>query len=154
MTANIKEQDIIDRLATDFAAIDGINKTYGFAQNPDTLTNAQLPAVVFVPTAFSSDLYAHHNFHKNDIEITAIIFVTARQTAGGSLKFIENRAMPFLGKVRTKFQTEAVIKALLAMGLTKAYTFSGTYGSGGQFLTFNGIEYIGVVVKFTFTEIT
>jgi len=154
MTANIKEQDIINRLATDFATIDGIKTTYGFAQIPDTLTNAQLPAVVFFPDAFESDLYAHHNFHKNVIGITAIVFVATRQTSGGSIKFLENRTMPFLGKIRTTFQTESVIKALLALGLVKAYTFSGNYGAGGTLLTFNGVEYIGVIIKFSFTEIT
>ena len=154
MTANITEEQLINRLATDFAAIDGITATYGFAQNPDTLTAAQLPAVLFVPGGFESDLHAHHNFYKNEIEIVAVLFVVARQSAGGKLRYIENRAIPFLGKIRTKFQTQSVVKALLSIGLTKAFPFSGTYGAGGTFLTHNGIEYIGVVTRFSFTEVT
>lgn len=154
MTALVTEQRLINRLSEDFLTIDGIARAYSFANNPDTLSESQLPAVLFVPTAFTSEAKAHFNFSKNEIEVTAIVFVAPRQSAGGRLKYLENRAIPLLGKIRTKFQTESVIRALLALGLVNATTFTGTYGAGGPLLTHNGIEYIGCIIRWTFVEIS
>lgn len=154
MATRVREQALINTLANEFREISGIKNAYNFAENPDTLSESQLPAVLFVPTSFNSSLFAHHNHHKNEIVITAPLFVTPRESSGGKLKFIENAAMPFLGKIREKFQTEATINNLFAVGnLTKVYAFSGTYGVGGNFLTFNGVPYIGIITTFNFTEI-
>ena len=148
------EQGIINQMATEFAAIDGIKNAFGFADNPDTLTNSQLPAVLFFPASFESSLRAHHNRNRNIFEFVAVLFVTPRQDRGGHLKFLENAAMPFLGKVRTRFQTEAVIQRLLQTGnMTSVNTFTGTYGVGGQLLTFNGIEHIGCIFRWNLVEI-
>ena len=148
------EQGIINQMATEFAAIDGIKNAFGFADNPDTLTNSQLPAVLFFPASFESQLRAHHNRNRNIFEIVAVVFVAPRQDRGGNLKFLENAAMPFLGKVRTRFQTDAVIQRLLQTGnMTSVNTFTGTYGVGGQLLTHNGVEYIGCIFRWNLVEI-
>ncbi len=49
----IQEQTLINNLATQFELIDGIETTFGFAQNPDVLSKGQLPAVVFVPVGYN-----------------------------------------------------------------------------------------------------
>lgn len=153
MATRTVEQNLINTLATEASAIDGITSTYEFAQNPDTLSNAQLPALLFVPTNFSTTLGAHHNIRKNAIDITGVLFVASRQTAGGKLKYLENRAMPFLGKFRARFADDQVTKNLFNVGnLTKVYDLAGAYGAGGPLLTHNGIEHIGIVFKFSFTE--
>ena len=153
MATRTVEQNLIDKLATEASAISGIGSVFGFAQNPDDLSNAKLPALLFVPTNFSTTLGAHHNRRKNTYDITGVLFVASRQSAGGKLKFLENRAMPFLGKFRERFADEQVTKNLFNVGsLTKAYDLTGAYGAGGPLLTHNGIEHIGIVFKFSFTE--
>ena len=152
--ARVREEDLIDTLASEFRQISGIKNAYNFAENPDTLTDSQLPAVLFVPTSFDSELFAHHGRYKNEILITAVLFVTPRQSSGGKLKFIENAAMPFLSKVREHMQSEASILNRFSVGsLTKVTSFTGAYGAGGNFLIHDGIPYIGVVFQFSFTEI-
>jgi hypothetical protein len=151
--ATIKEQTLINQLATEFDSIDGIETTFGFAQNPDVLSNAQLPAVVFVPVGFDSTPKAHHNVHQNEIEIAAVLFVAPRESQGGRLKFLENDAMPFLFKVRNQFQQSAVITRLLALGLTQSNIISGRYGVGGTLLSYAGVEYIGCIFRWTFVEV-
>ena len=153
MTALAKEQQVITKMAGYFQAIDGIRRAYPFAENPDSLSEAQLPAALFVPTAFVSEPRAHHNFWNNNIEVTVPVFVAPRQPAGGRLKFIENRAIPLLGKIRTQFEAASVIRDILTLGFLR-YTFNGTYGAGGALLTHNGIEYIGCIIRFTFVEIS
>ena len=153
MATRTAEQNLIDKLATEASAIDGITSTYGFAQNPDTLSDAKLPALLFVPTNFSTTLGAHHNVRKNEINITGVLFVATRQTAGGKLKYLENRAMPFLGKFRERFADNQVTKNLFNVGnLVKVYDFTGAYGAGGPLLTHGGIEFIGIVFNYKFTE--
>ncbi len=153
MATFTKEQKLIDQIATEASAIDGITSTYGFAQNPDTLTNAQLPALLCVPASFTSELRAHHNVHRTEMVINGALFVAARSQAGGALKYLENRAMPFMGKFREKFQSEDTIKNFFALSnLTKAHTMSGVYGAGGPLLTHNGVPYIGIIFTWNFTE--
>ncbi len=153
MATRTVEQNLIDQIATEASAIDGIKVAYGFAQNPDTLSDAKLPALLSVPTNFSTTLGAHHNIRKNKINITSILFVATRQTAGGKLKYLENRAMPFLGKFRARFSDDQVTKNLFNVGnLTQAYDLTGAYGAGGPLLTFNSVEHIGIIFKYSFTE--
>lgn len=151
--ARIREQALINQLADEFRSIAGIENAFDFATNPDNLTDAMLPAVAFVPTTFNASLMGHHGVHRNEIEIVAVLFVATRQSSGGKLKYIENRAMPFMSKVRDKFQDDNVTQRLLALGnLTRATEFTGAYGAGGTLLTFNGIEYIGCIFRWTFIE--
>lgn len=152
--ARASEEAIINRMATEFASIDGIKNAFGFADNPDNLVNSQLPAVVFFPATFQSELKGHHNLNRNEFEFVAIVFVAARQDRGGTLKFLENAALPFLGKVRRHFQQEAVIRRMFNTGqMTSVNTFNGTYGVGGQLLTYNGVEYIGCIFRWTLVEL-
>jgi hypothetical protein len=151
--ATIKEQTLINELATEFAAIDGIKVTFGFAQNPDALKRAQLPAVILFPESFTSAPKAHHNLHRNELNITGMLFVAERMSSGGKLKFLENAALPFMYKVRWHFQQHAVIQNLLSLGLTQAMIVSGEYGAGGPYLTYADVPYIGIVFRWTFIEI-
>ena len=139
-------------MASEFRSIEGVNVAFNFAENPDTLNKAQLPAALFFPAQFQSQQKAHHNIHRNIIEIAAILFISTRQDRGGRLKFLENAALPFSYKVRKHFQQDSVIKTLLALGLTQATIVSGNYGAGGPLLTHNGVEYIGLIFRWTFIE--
>ena len=152
--ANVKEQDIINKLATHFASISGIQNAYPFAQNPNSLNQAQLPAVVFFPESFDSDHTGHPGLFTNKITIKALVFIAPMQSRGGRLKFLENEAMPYLQKIRNTFQTRSVVNDLLSLGLTKAWLSRGVYGAGGNLLSFNRISYIGVVCDFNFFEKT
>jgi hypothetical protein len=148
--ATIKEQTLINQLAMEFESIDGITTTFGFTKNPDMLSESQLPAVVFVPVESDSLHKIHHNVHQNKIEIAGILFVKPR---GNKLRFLENTAMPFLYKVRNKFQQSTVINRLLDLGLVQAELISGKYTAGGLFLTYNNIPYIGIIFRWAFKEI-
>lgn len=151
--ATVKEQVIINTLADEFRNVEGIKNAYNFAENPDTLSNSQLPAVMFYPEQFTAQQKAHHNVHQNEIAVAAILFVAPRLDMGGRLKFLENAAMPYMYKTRSHFQTAPVIQSLLALGMTQATISQGMYGAGGPLLTHNGIQYIGIVFRWTFIEI-
>lgn len=151
--ATVKEQTIINILADEFRNVSGIKNAYDFAENPDTLSNSQLPAVLFFPAQFITQQKAHHNVYQNEFEVAGILFVATRLDMGGRLKYLENAAMPFMYKVRQHFQTASVITRLLALGLTQATIASGIYGAGGPLLTHNGVEYIGIIFRWTFIEI-
>ena len=152
--ARASEQAIINELATQFESISGIKNAFPFASNPDTLTNSQLPAVIFFPAQFESRLAAHHNRHRNEFEVVAVLFVATRQDRGGRLKYLENEAIPFLGKVREHFQQASVVESLLQTGgMTNVTLFTGTYGVGGNLLTHNDIPYIGVIFRWTLVEL-
>lgn len=151
----ISEQAIIDKLAAHMESISGVTRSYKFAENPDNLSPAQLPAVMFYPASFAHDPHAHFNRWKTTISIRAGLFVVQRGGRGGRLKFIENDAMPFGSLVRTKFEDESVLRDLLSLGTTgttQAWLVSGRYGVGGNLLTHNGIEYIGWEFDFMFTN--
>jgi hypothetical protein len=153
--ARADETRIINRLATEFAAVDGIRNAYGFADNPDSLNRTQLPAVVFIPARFVSGPKAHPKLFKNEFEIVAVVLVAERESMGGRLKYLENAALPFLGKVRKHFQNSAVVDRLFRTGnFTNVMQFEGTYGAGGNLLTYNGIEYIGCIFTWNLVEIT
>lgn len=151
--ATVDESAIINKMADIENAISGVEKSYGFAKNPSSLTDSQLPAVLHYQSEFQSDLFAHHNVHRNAFTMQSILFVVARQSRGGVLEFLENETIPYLKKWRAAYQTEANISALLSLGLHRAYTFTGQYGAGGTLLTHNDIEYVGAVFTFNFAEI-
>jgi hypothetical protein len=148
--AALSDETIINKLATEFESIGGL-KSYPFAKNPDNLTNAQLPCVIFYPVQIDSEQVAHHNVWKNTIQIRAILFVTPRAQSA-SLKFIDNAAMPWLFKVRKHFQTESVVSGILALGLTKFLLNRSVYGAGGPTLTYNGQGFVGSIHDFTLVE--
>lgn len=150
--AIVNEENVINAIALIERGIDGVKNSYEFGQNPTSLTNAKLPAVMHYQSEFRSDLFGHHNVHKNSFIMQSILLVAPRQSSGGKLGFLENKAIPFLKKWRVAFQTEANVRTMLNLGLTKAYTFTGQYGAGGTLLTHNDIEYIGVVFTFELVE--
>lgn len=152
----LSEQKIVDTLAGHAESITGVRRAYGFAKNPDNLNPAELPAILFHPPVFRCQPKGHNNFWQNEIMCRGVLFVAERQSRGGTLKYLENAAMPFGGLFRAKFQTQSVIQNLLGMGTgaTVAWLEEGTYGAGGQYLTLNGIPYIGWVFTWRFVENT
>lgn len=149
------EQTIINNLAAQIRSIAGVKNAYDFAQNPDNLTSAMLPALLMYPSEFTSETKGHRNLWRNEIVIRGILYVADRQSRGGSLKFLENAAMPFGFLFRQRFQTASVIEGLLGTdtGVTEAFLRSGNYGAGGALLTHNSKEYIGWVFNWRFKEI-
>jgi hypothetical protein len=151
--ATVSEENVINKIADIEGTISGVRNSFRYAENPTSLNNAQLPAVMHFQPQFESRLFAHHNLHRNEFTINSILYVAARQMSGGKLKFLENQAIPFLAKWRVAFQTSSNINSLLNLGLHKAYNFTGQYGAGGTLLTHNDIEYIGCIFTFNFVEI-
>jgi len=150
---NLREEILVNQLASEFGSIDGITTTYEFAKNPDRLTSAQLPAVLFVPSRIDLSPKAHHNIHRNKTDIVGVLYVASRKSRGGKLKFLDNSALPFLYTVRKHFQKKETILRLLDLGLISAELVSGSYGAGGDFLTYDGIEHVGIVFQWEFLEI-
>lgn len=150
--ANVTEEEIINKLAEHEKAISGIKESYGYAQNPDNISG-KTPCVLHYIPEFNTDLYAHHNVHMNEWQVGSVLFANARESMGGRLGYLENSVIPFMYKWRVKFQTDSVIRDILSLGLTRAYTMRSQYGVGGTLLTHNNIEYIGIIFTFTFTEV-
>jgi len=143
------EVDMINAIAAQEAAIIGVKASYGFAQNPDSITIGMLPCVLHYPPLFTSEPRAFHNVWKNVITVTSILFVTTRQGAGGKLRFIENAAMPFGQLWRARFQTDSVVSGLLAsVSAVTCFLKEGRYGVGGQDLNFGGEDFVGWTFSF------
>lgn len=151
MASYINEQQLINRIAHWERQIEGVQNSYGFAQNPDNIVTAQAPAVLHMPASFTSQPKAHHNRWQNIITITSHLFVLPRETKGGTLRFLENDAMPYLQRWRTQFQNETVIKDLLSLGAQTGWLTNGTYGAGGT-LNINGKDWLGCTFTFQFSE--
>jgi hypothetical protein len=149
--SNINEVDLINRIAYWESQIEGIQNSYSFAQNPDNLLTAQAPAVLHMPASFTSQPKAHHNRWQNIVTITSHLFVLPRETKGGTIRFLENDAMPYLQRWRNKFQSAEVIRDLLSLGPQSAWLTDGNYGVGGT-LTINGKPWIGCTFTFRFSE--
>lgn len=154
----VTEASIINKLQEHFESIQGMTAAFKFAENPDGLSVAQLPATVFYLPSVESELAAHHNQWKNAFNVRAITFVIPRMAQGGRLKYIENDVIPFGAKIREKFQTRSVVNDLLSLGLTQAFLRRTTYGVGGgagvgQLLVYNQVPYVGWISDFTFTEV-
>lgn len=152
MASQVTEEQIIDKLAIHMATVSGIVTTYGFAQNPDQLHTGQLPASLFYPVSGEQSPLAHHNRWRNIINIRGMVYVTQRASAGNTLRVLENRALVFPQRLRSKFQEESVINDLLSLGLYEAYFTMWRYGAGGEFLTYANTEYIGFVLDWVFKE--
>lgn len=151
MAGLVTEKDIINKLAEQVAEIEGIQNAYPFAENPASMQDSMMPAVVFYPRRSRHQRKGHHNVWTNTIEIRGLLFVTKRMTAAGDIKIIENRALIFPQRFRQKFQTDSVIRDLLNLGVQKADFVECSYGSGGP-LTYMGTEYIGFVLEWEFGE--
>lgn len=142
------EENAVNLIAAQERAIAGIKDSFGYAKNPDVLQT--WPAVLhYIPT-FTSEPRAHHNAWTNTITLQSILCVAPRQTSGGKLKFLENAAIPFGEKWRSKFQDDTVITNLLSqMGAVKFFLTGATYGAGGPLLTVADVEFIGWIASFS-----
>jgi hypothetical protein len=92
---------------------------------------------------------AHPNRWTNIINITGVLFVTERMSKGGTIKYLENAAMPFAQRFRQKFQERAVIEDMLSLKCQVADFVRYQYGAGGELL-FMDIPYIGFVFDWEF----
>ena len=152
--ANPVEVTIINQIALNERAIAGVKNSYDFAQNPDSISQAQLPCVLHYIPNFGQSLAAHHNVWKVELEVKSILCVAPREGQSGKLKFLENSAFPFGYKWREKFQDHDVITSLLAaVPSAKFFLKGGEYGAGGTLLTVNATEFIGYVFSFEFLTI-
>lgn len=153
---SIADADVINKLAGHFEAIPAIKTAYGFAQNPDSISQSSLPCVMFYVPRFTNEPKAHYNIWKTTLNVRAILFVAPREGRGGRLKFLENSAIPFGGLVREKFNNATVINDLLTVGsagTVSAWLTSGQYGAGMPELTHNGVPYIGWIFDISYTNI-
>lgn len=151
MASAITEEQLIDKLAEQMLTVDGITTAYGFAQNPQSITDPQLPAVVFYPYRSRHERKGHKNVWTNEIRIRGLLFVTQRMGQSGDLKIVENRALVFPQRLRAKYQTESVISDLLALGVQVADFEECQYGAGGM-LQYMGTEFIGFTLEWVFRE--
>lgn len=142
---------IINQVAAQERAISGIKNSYNFAANPDSLLTASLPAVIHYSPGFELESAGHYNLWKTSIVVRSILFVLPRELHGGKLKFVENAAIPFGQSWIDKFTNSTIISTLLTnTGAQKAFLTSGTYGVGGEELTFGATEFVGWVFQFDF----
>ena len=147
------DEQCINTLAAYERGISGVRNSYDFAKNPNSLMGQALPAVIHFPGSFSSSPRANHNVWANTLNITSVVFVAPRQTQGGNLAYIENDALPYADKWRSKFQEHDVIEAMLAAtGSIKCFLTGGTYSVGAPLLQFAGTDYIGWVMQFQFVN--
>lgn len=145
------EISCINNLALIEAGISGVKNAFGFAQNPDVLNTSMLPCVLHFPPMFRSKPRAMHNLWDNQITIMSIAFVAPRQQQGGRLKFLENSVMQYLPLWRQAFQDDNNLKQLLSNTASiRCWLNQGNYGSGGNFLTFGGTEFLGAYFQFVF----
>ena len=88
----VSEATVIDTIAQHERAITGVKNSYGWDENPGALSNAQLPAVVHFQPTFSTDLFAHHNIHRNEFTIQSILLVKPREAKGAKIKLFRERS--------------------------------------------------------------
>lgn len=142
------EANLVNLIAAQERAIQGVAVSYDYARNPDLLTN--LPAVVHYIPSFTSEPRGHYNLWKNELVFTSVLFVMSREAQGGKLNYIENAAIPFGQKWRDRFQTDTVVSALLSgEAAIKVFLTGGNYGAGGNLLQYNGIDYLGWTFNFS-----
>ena len=142
------EEKIINKLARDCRAIDGITNAFDFAQNPQSLSG-KTPCVVFYPFDLQSERKAHPNRWMNTIGIRGLLFVTERMSKAGTLKYIENEALVFPGRFRAKFQTASVYNDYLSLGVQVADMSRMQYGAG-DLLHYMGTDYVGFIIDWEF----
>ena len=141
-----REENAINLIATQEASIAGVNTSFPYAQNPDSLNNV-LPAVIHFIPSFTSTPRGFHNLWANSLVFNSVVFVIPRDAGGGKLRYIENAAIPFGQKWRDKFQDDTVITNLLSsLAGVKVFLTGGQYGAGGNLLTYAATEYCGWIM--------
>ena len=151
----LNEGAIIDQLALYERSIDGIRNSANYASNPDSLTIAQLPAVLHYIPEFTMEQNRHHLGFKTTLSVRSILLAVPRETKAGQLKFLENSVIPFGQKWRAKFSDPDVINAIsAATGGIKVWLTKGNYGAGDgdNLLSFGNTNYLGYVMEFIFTD--
>jgi hypothetical protein len=151
------EERVINEIARHERSISGIESAYNFAKNPDDISGGMLPCVLHYTPRFTSEPRMHHNVWRNRQTLSSLLFVAPRESRLGKMKYLENAAMPFGDKWRTKFQTESVIKAIFAeVGGVRVFLTNGRYvvggTPGGAEMMFNNIPFIGWVFQFEFSD--
>ena len=152
MATNITIEQTINKLADHFGDINGVKTAYGFSENPLILANEALPAIVFYPSEGTQEHKAFHNRHTNETIIRGSFMVVPQFSAGGDLRFLENTALVYPDRMRSKFQTESVIKDILGLGYQFFNFERWEYGAGGNLLTYKDTPYIGFVLTWVFRE--
>jgi len=146
------ESTIINQVAAIESGIAGIKQSYGFAQNPDNVVG-QMPCVLHYIPSVKITPRALHNVWANNLSLTSIICVMARQQQGGRLRYLENAVMPYMAAWRVAFQDNTNLTNLLAStGSVKCWLTNLSYGAGGQLLNVGGTELIGIIASFIFTS--
>ena len=149
MASLVTEEQIINKLAVHCRTIDGVKNAYGFAQNPDQLPTGIIPAIIFYPAEGEQERKAHYNRWTNTYNISGFLFVVQRMGLGGTLKYIENAALPFPQRFRAKFQTASVYEDFLSLGLQVADFTRYQYGAD-QRLLYQDIQYVGYIFQWIF----
>lgn len=148
-------ETIINKIAEYERSIEGIKDSYNFAQNPDVIQPAMLPCVIHTPVSFELDMQAHYNIWRTQWVYRSVLFVAPATSMGGTLKYLENAAIPFGGKWIAKFTDDAVIRSLLQTQTGNVTTFleEGQYGAGGPLLTYADTPYIGWIFTYRFRTV-
>lgn len=144
-----EEERVINQLALLSRGISGLVTAYDFAAIPDSINSVALPAAVFWPEILTPEKAGHTGIYRNKLIVRGSYLVVARMAKGGTIKYLDNAAIPFMSELRRVFQNSDNIRSLLALGVQKAELSSATYGAGGRYLTHAGIEYVGVAAAFT-----
>ena len=153
----LSDETIVNQIAQYERSITGVKNSYGFAQNPDVLSVAQLPACVHYAPSFGFNLKYHHLGFKTIVTLQSVLFVMPRAAKAGKLAYLENAAIPFGGLWRTKFSDATVINAIAsATGAIRLFLESGEYGAGSgdgsSPLDFGDTGYVGWRFQFLFTD--
>ena len=150
----LSERNVVNEIAAQERAIAGVKSSFPYAENPDVILIAQLPAVYHIIPSFTCELRGHHNLWRTSFNVLSVLLVKPRLSSGGQLKFLENEAIPYGEKWRNRFQTDSVIDTLFGnlANTAKVFLTKGEYGAGGEMLTYAGTEYIGFAFTFQVDE--
>lgn len=146
----MNEQVIIDYIASIERSIVGVRESYSYAKNPDSL-NIWPVCIHYVPS-FQMPQMGFHNKWDEILTVTSILFVKPRQQMAGKLSYLENEAIPFGQKFRSKWQDHDVINSGLAIaGARKFFLASGNYGvgTGNNLLSYGGVDAIGWIFVYS-----
>lgn len=149
----IKIEQIVNKIAEYERSIGGVKDSFDFARNPDVIHSAMLPCVLHYVPGYETDPTAHHNVWQMEWTVRSILLVKETTSQGGTLKFLENSALPYGNKWAEKFTDENVITDLFGAGgggTVRAFLASAQYGAGGPLLTHSEMPYIGWVITFGF----
>jgi len=130
------ESTLITQLATQEASITGVTKSYGFAENPESIPAASLPAVVHFAPSFTAADEATSIVFRNVVTIRSRLLVTPRT----DLPSDENKAVVFGSRWRATFNSKATRSTICSAASAVQFRLvSGEYG----IVEYAGQEYFG-----------